>query len=122
MSKQQAEAAIRNANRAAKRGDLAEAERWSKTAERLGVTAEKLAAVAHDSSSTDDEEWLRTVFIARLERLREVWDEGVLWEAEREIYERQCAEARARGADLPPPLRMNPAPVERLDRIAAGEE
>lgn len=41
----EAAAAIRQANNAIRRGDLAAAERWSKTAERLTQTAERLAAL-----------------------------------------------------------------------------
>lgn len=122
-SRTQAHAALKQAQRAAKRGDLADAERWSKTAERLAAAAEKLGALPGVAIDDEAEEAaLRAEFMARLHKLVEVHEEGALWEAERELYERQCAEALRTGAAPPPILRENPGSLERMERIASGEK
>src|SRR5690606_16498276 len=116
MSKEEAEAAIRQAHRAAKRGDLAEAERWGKTAERLAAAAEKLTTAPQ--LIDQDEEALRQELLARLRHLADAGAEAQVWEAEREVYERELERARRTGAPMPAPLRKNPYPEEELMRLA----
>jgi len=121
MSKERntAEHALKQANMAARRGDLNAAERWSKTAERMAEAAERLADSAPEPEV--DEEELRREFVARLKRLAEAQTAVEEWEGERELYETQVAEARRDGGQMPPSLRKAPFTDEDIERIAAGE-
>ncbi len=69
--RQAAQTALKQAARAAKRGDLSEAERWSKTADRLAKAAERLAALPAEEPDPAAEEALRADLRARLIRLAE---------------------------------------------------
>lgn len=118
----EAEAALKQAQRAAKRGDLAAADRWSKTAERLSLTLERLGLAGEppeDSAArAAEEEKLRTEFIARLQRLADAAYQQQQWEAEREERERLAREAIKTGAPPPPALRERPYTDRQLEKLA----
>lgn len=120
-----AEHALRQANRAAKSGDLAAAERWSKTAERLAATAERLAALPPPPDERQDEEERRAELRRRIAKFIEANEEIEAWERERETYEAQVSAALANNLDPPAPLRPHPAGAlgeeNYLDAIARGE-
>ena len=78
--RQAAQTALKQASRAAKRGDLAAAERWSKTAERLAAAAERLAALPPEVSDVENEEALRAEIRARLRRIAEAEYRREGWE------------------------------------------
>jgi hypothetical protein len=103
-----AEHALRQANRAAKSGDLAKAERWSKTAERLAQAAERLAALPPPVDERQDEEQRRAELRRRIFNLVKDSHELQTWEAERDHYQAALAYAIANGKEPPPLLRPNP--------------
>lgn len=117
-TREDAEAALRNARKAAKRGDLPGAERWSKTAERLAAAATTLADAPAPAEAWQTDEDVRQEVRRRLQRFVEVDLEIQAWEAERDAYEEAVRLAREIGAPDPPPLRMCPAGPEDLERIA----
>ncbi len=61
-----ATAALKQANNASRRGDLAAAERWSKTAERMAQAAERLASLPPPPD--EDEESRRAELRRRIAR------------------------------------------------------
>lgn len=78
--RQAAQTALKQSFRAAKRGDLAGAERWSKAAERLAAAAERLAALPPEVSDVENEEALRAEIRARLRRIAEAECRRQGWE------------------------------------------
>jgi hypothetical protein len=117
--REEAEAAMKQAQRAIKRGDGREAERWSKTAERLAAAAEKLAAAPPEEEV--DEEALREELLGRIRRLADADEALKAWQLERAIHEALTAQARAHNIPPPPPLRPCPGGEDFLMRIAGGE-
>lgn len=115
----QAQAALGQAQRAAKRGDLREAERWSKTAERMAAAAEKLGALPQ--AEEEDAEALRAELRARLRRLVEANDALNAWQRAKENYDAAMQAALANGLPLPEPLAPCPGGEAYMMRIASGE-
>lgn len=97
----EAVAALKQAENAARRGDVAKAERWTKTAERLAASAERVAALP---PPTDDDEALRAELRRRLQRYAVADLSFQRWEAERELYEASLFAAIVNGAEPPPAL------------------
>jgi hypothetical protein len=73
-AREEAAAAIKQANKASRRGDLAAAERWSKTAERMAQAAERLAAIPEPIRH--DEEAQRAELRRRIARFVEASQAG----------------------------------------------
>lgn len=117
--REEAEAALKQAHRATKRGDAREAERWSKTAERLAAAAEKLAASAPEEE--EDEEAIRAEIMGRIRRLAEADEALKAWQLESAIHEALTAQARAHNLPLPPPLRPCPGGDDYMMKIASGQ-
>ncbi len=113
------ESALKQARRAAKQGDLAACEKWSKNAERMALAAEKLAALPPPADSYENEEELRAELRARLARYVEAAHETRRWENERDAHALASAAALAAGREPPPPL--PPCPHD-LEAIARGRE
>ena len=67
--------ALKQANRAARAGDYAAAERWSKTAERIAAAGASAGWEAPDDRSPEAEA-LRAELLRRLETARDVRDEA----------------------------------------------
>lgn len=111
------ESALKQARRAAKQGDLAACEKWSKNAERMALAAEKLAALPQPEDSYENEEALRAELRERLARYAEAAQENRRWKNECEAHAQATAAALAAGREPPPPL--DPAPHD-LDAIARG--
>ena len=120
--------ALKQAERAAKRGLVAEAERWSKIAERCAAAAEKLAAAppsALDAQAAEDEEIaLRAEFMERLQRLAAAERAMDEWQRASAAYQDEVAKAIRTGGPMPPPVPQWPYPNEEklavLERIASG--
>ncbi|MBY0562987.1 MAG: hypothetical protein K2P58_02275 [Hyphomonadaceae bacterium] len=116
----EAEHALKQAQRAAKRGDIKEAERWSKTAERMVAAAEKLRALPAPEAEPD-EEALRAELRARLRRLADAAYDLDRWQEERDQYEAAVGKAVREGAPMPDPLRPCPGDEAYLEKIGRGE-
>lgn len=116
--REEAEAALKQAQRAAKRGDLREAERWSKTAERLVAAAEKFAALPQPEE--EDEDALREEIMGRIKRLCVGSEDLRAWQQEDAIYQALKAQAEAHNLPLPPPIRPCPGGDDYLMKIAGG--
>lgn len=104
-----AEHALRQANRAAKSGDLAGAERWTKVGERLVVAAERLAQTPQQIDDEENEEARRAELRRRLALFCEADSDIQVWERERKLYEANLAAALANNTEPPAPLRPHPA-------------
>ena len=96
--------ALRQAERAAKRGDLAEAERWTKVAAQNQKQWEQLRTRELEPEMEDPDE-IRAEVLRRLARIRACSD----WESERDLYIDAVKRAEETGAPAPPPLRPYPA-------------
>jgi hypothetical protein len=111
--------ALKQAEAAARRGELSAAERWSKTADRLAAVAARMEAMAAPQDVEDDEA-ARAELRRRLERFAEADSSLAAWEAERELYEANFFAAIANGTEPPPPLRPRPgAPLSKEDYLAS---
>jgi hypothetical protein len=97
--------ALRQAERAAKPGALADAERWTKVAVQSANAAERLAAKPEE----EDHEAQRDELFRRLTRFAEFSHDVTAWEEERDAYHAGLAHSRRTGAPAPPPLRPHPA-------------
>jgi predicted nucleic acid-binding Zn ribbon protein len=117
--REEAQIALKQAQRAAKRGDAREAERWSKTAERLAAAAEKLASLP--APEIENPEALREEFLARIRRLRDVNADLMAWQQEDAIYQALKSQAEAHNIPPPAPIRPCPGGEAYLMRIASGE-
>jgi hypothetical protein len=117
--RRQGKHALKHAARAARRGDLAAAERWSRIAERMAEAAQNLSAAPPDDAQAA--ETIRAELRQRFARLAACEHANQTWECEREAHERLCAQARRTGAPLPPPLAPAPFSDEQLQHIAKGE-
>jgi len=111
-------AALKQASRAAKRGDFTAADRWTKLAERHVATAERLAATPADQPSPEEEAAICAEIRARIERYVEASHGIDRWEFERDIHEEYTARALREGLPMPPPLREAPFTEQDLERIA----
>jgi hypothetical protein len=113
----QAQHFIRQAQRAAKRGDHAEAERWTRTAERFALTAQRIKDKLPLSSEQEDDA-LATELLARLERYAAADREIQAWDREKEIHDALCEQAQRHNLAPPAPLRPCPYNESDLARIA----
>lgn len=112
--------ALKQAHRAVRRHDLAAAERWSKTAERLAAAAERFAALP--APEPVDSEAVREDLFNWISTLVEANNERMQWLAERDDYLSQVSAATRAGAPLPPLLRDAPVTEEDLLRMAGRED
>jgi flagellar biosynthesis GTPase FlhF len=106
--RKQAKHALKQASSAARRGDRAEAERWSKIAERLTATAERLAALPPEENSWEEDEKMREEIRGRIARLCAIDREIREWEYEAEIHAAYTERAAREGLPPAPPLRPRP--------------
>ncbi len=117
MSKQkprdEARFALRRARDASRRADYAEADRWTKLAERQAAAAERLAAMPPDPESVEGEEALRAEIRARVARFVDMSNEVQEWEYEKRMHEAYAARAAREG--LPPPEPLRPCPHTEAD-------
>jgi sRNA-binding protein len=98
--------ALKQAQRAAKKGDLANAERWSKAAERMASAAGHLKQAAPPPD--DNEKERRAELRRRFARMVDVKHDVRAWEEERDHYYAQLASACENGTEPPPQLRPHP--------------
>lgn len=116
-----ADQALRNANKAAKNGDLKGAQHWNKVAREHTETAERLASLPPPADDGADEEARRAELRRRIAMFVEASNDCEKWEEEAAIHHA----ALANGLDVKP-LRPHPSGAlgenEYLDRIARGEE
>jgi len=109
MSHDKAEHALRQANRAAKSGDLAQAERWTKVSERLVDAAARLAQTPQQIDDLENEEARRAELRRRLALFSQADADIQQWERERDLYEANLAASLANNTEPPAPLRPHPA-------------
>lgn len=112
--------ALKQADAAARRGDHAAADRWSKTAERMAAAAERLAKTAPPPATPENEETMREALRAKIARFVEDCKDTELWERDRDIHAQVVLHAKQTGAPMPPPLRPHPAGPEYWEIM--GEE
>ncbi|MBS0384693.1 MAG: hypothetical protein JSS00_05015 [Proteobacteria bacterium] len=115
----QAQHFIKQAQRAAKRGDHAGAERWTRTAERFALAAQRIQDRLPLSSEEEDEA-LVTELLARLEHYAAADREIQAWDREKEVHDALTEQAQRHNLPLPPPLR--PCPVNENDLIRIATE
>jgi hypothetical protein len=97
--------ALMQANAAARRGDIREAERWSKVATAMAAAA----SAARPSTLPDtNEKERRAELRRRLVRYVDACQENQRWEADRDHYWAMMQTAVANGTEPPPPLRPHP--------------
>ncbi len=113
--------ALKQAQAASRRGDIAGAERWSKTAERMAAAGASLAERA-PPGDWREEEATRAELRARLAKFVECDLEIQAWDAERDARAEAVGQAMLTGAPMPPALRPCPAGPEDLERIALGAD
>ncbi|MGD9981817.1 MAG: hypothetical protein AB7H66_06785 [Hyphomonadaceae bacterium] len=100
--------AVRQAEKAAKRGDLALAERWSKVAMQIADAAAQLEA-QRMAKEWEDEEACREELKRRLIRFAELGQDVNAWEAEHAAWKLMADYSRRTGAPMPDPMRPHPA-------------
>ncbi|MES1201735.1 MAG: hypothetical protein ABUS57_09850 [Pseudomonadota bacterium] len=116
--KQRGEAALKQAERAAHRGKLAEAKKWTDVAQQMAVAARRVAEIEPPPPDYENEEALRAELRARINRYVEQ-DNGLSrWRMQRDMWEAMCATARETGAPMPPPL--PPRPPHWTDSLPEG--
>lgn len=104
-----AEHALKQADRAAKRGDLVQAERWTKVSERLVDAAARLAQTPQQMDDLENEEARRAELRRRLALFAQASAEIQQWEREFETYDAALAASLANNTEPPAPLRPHPA-------------
>ena len=100
--------ALRQAERAAKRGDLAAAERWTKIAAQNQRQWEQFHARPVSPNCYEEEEAIRAELHRRLARFIGSSNDIYRWEVERDIYIEWVKRAEEAGGPMPPPLRPHP--------------
>ena len=100
--------ALRQAERAAKRGDLAAAERWTKVATQNQKQWEQFNARGPAFDSVEDEDALREELMRRLTRFSDYCHDVDRWKGECNAYIEAVKRAANAGRPLPP-LRPHPA-------------
>jgi hypothetical protein len=100
--RESAQSALKQAERAARKGDLASAERWSKTAERMSAAAAKLASLQPSGPSYEEEEALRRELWERLNNLASGQSDVIEWRRKHEIWLKARDQALLDGTELPP--------------------
>lgn len=96
--------ALRQAERAAKRGDLAAAERWTKIATQNQKLRAEAAARPAPPSTIEEEDALREELQRRLTRFAAYDADLESWRGERDLYIEHVKEGGS-----PAPLRAHPA-------------
>ncbi len=114
--------ALQQAQRAARRGDVAGAERWSKTAERMAAAAQRLADAPAPVSDWREDEARRAELRARIAKFCDCDRQIQIWDAERDVHANAVGQAMLTGAPMPPPLRPCPADETDLERIILGKD
>ena len=124
MSHDQTENALRHANRAIKRGNLVDAERWSKVADQLARAAARTPSAPPPDDSNEEER--RAELRRRLARFVAADQDIQAWERARDSYYAALHAAVANNGTPPPPLRPHPAGPQGeeayMREILIGEE
>lgn len=110
MSKrEEAHHALKQAQRAAKRGDARSAQHWCAVAEKTAAAARALGELEPVQESYEDVERRRAELRRRFMAFVEGAQEIERWEAEKELYDAEVFTAIANGTPPPAPLRAHPA-------------
>lgn len=110
-----ATSALKSAERAARRGDYAEAKKWNDLAKHQSETAERLARMELPLPSWEEEEQTRAKLQEILTKYCSAAHEQLRWELRREIWREMAAEAERTGGAMPPP--MPPRPPHWSDHL-----
>lgn len=119
------QAALKSAEKAARRNDLAAAKKWTDTAKRMADIAAQLATMPLPQPSWEEEEAIHQELSERLAKFCRDEMELQRWRLRREIYEEMAAEAQRTGGPMPPPMPPRPShwadtlPEDLRDRIMA---
>ena len=115
--------ALKQADRAARRGDLGGAERWAKTAERMAAAAERFKAAAPEEAEARSHQETRDDVLARIARLVATPDPVPDWEAMEQGYINRVADEWAAPAIAELPV-LAPTPDfdAYFDAFAQGRE
>jgi hypothetical protein len=111
----QGHAALKSAEKAARRNDLAAAKQWTATAKRMADIADQLANTPLPEPSWEEEEAIRQQLVERFAKFCGDDDALNRWRMRREIWEEMAAEAHRTGASPPPP--MPPRPPHWADAL-----
>lgn len=107
-ARNRAEAAIKRAAQASRRGDAVEAKRWSEIAGKLAEAARTLAEAPAPIDDPAEDERMRAELLERIRAVAADDIERQRWEMRREIWEEMAAAARAEGRPPPPPMPPRP--------------
>ncbi|MEZ5996333.1 MAG: hypothetical protein R3C25_11330 [Hyphomonadaceae bacterium] len=116
--------ALKRSERAARAGDLKQAERWAKVAEQQAAAAAQIRAAEEPYVSAEEEAALRAELRARIASFAEADAEIVQWEQDYAAWQVAAREAEARRDPAPPETPLPACTLEaeaRLTRIAKGE-
>ncbi|MEQ1709030.1 MAG: hypothetical protein ABL864_11945 [Terricaulis sp.] len=114
--------ALQQAQKAARRGDIAGAERWSKTAERMAAAVRRLADAPAPVPDWEGEQARRAELRARIAKFVETDLKIQAWDAERDAHANAVGKAMLSGASMPPDLRPCPADEKDLERIMLSDD
>lgn len=103
-AREQGYSALKSAERAARKNDLAAAKKWTDTAKRMADIAAQLANTPMPKPSWEEEEEIREVLRERLTKLCNDNEYMRRWMVRRDIWEEMTAEAQRTGAPMPSPL------------------
>ena len=78
--------ALQQAQKAARRGDIAGAERWSKTAERMAAAVRRLADAPAPVPDWEGEQARRAELRARIAKFCDCDRQIQIWDAERDVH------------------------------------
>jgi hypothetical protein len=110
MSKRdEAHHAVKQAQRAAKRGDVRGAQSWYAVAEKAAAAARALGELEPVQENWEEVERRRAELRKRFMAFVEADQEIQRWEAEKELYDAEFFTAIANGTPPPAPLRDHPA-------------
>ncbi|MEJ0060270.1 MAG: hypothetical protein WDM79_12125 [Terricaulis sp.] len=124
---QKGEAALRQAEKAARKNDLAGAKRWTDVANQMVATARRLDEFVAPPEDYREEEEMRAEIRGRIAKF--VNEDVTLqqWEMRAEIHAELCAEAARTGSPMPAPLPPRPPhwtddlPVDLRERLLREE-
>lgn len=122
--REHADAAFAQAQKAARHGDLAASERWTKTAERLIAAAERLAKLSPPETPAEAVEAEVSMWVASVRRFLDDELGFRLWQFEATVHRLYGERAAAEGLPPAPPLRAPPFADEEefLERFGPGDE
>ena len=103
------QAALRQAEKAAYKGNLALSKKWTDVAQQMVAVQRRLEELTPQSLDPEQEEKLRAELRNRVAKFVEQDGGMQRWQMRREIWEEMAAEAKRTGAPMPSPMPPRPA-------------